>query len=86
LLEALFACALRAAAPTWEFEQINFVVGNPGCRSAAESDFYTKFEELDVHEGKKDRLFTDYVKQMYEAHDRVTLSFFEQVQGLVGQT
>ena len=31
--------ALRAAAPKWEFEQINLVVGYRG--SAFESDFYT---------------------------------------------
>jgi len=29
--------ALKAAAPEWEFEQINFVVGN--CGSVVESDF-----------------------------------------------
>ena len=29
--------ALRAAAPTWKFEQINFVVGDS--RSVVESDF-----------------------------------------------
>jgi len=32
--------ALKVAAPEWEFEQINFVVGN--CGSVVESDFYTK--------------------------------------------
>ena len=32
--------ALKAAASKWEFEQINFVVGNRG--SVVESDFYTK--------------------------------------------
>jgi len=31
---------LKAAAPEWEAEQINFVVGNRG--SVVESDFYTK--------------------------------------------
>jgi len=31
--------ALKAAAPEWEFQQINFVVGNS--RSVVESDFYT---------------------------------------------
>ena len=30
--------ALRAAAPKWECEQFNFVVGNRG--SVVESDFY----------------------------------------------
>ena len=32
--------ALKVAAQGWEFEQINFVVGN--CGSVVESDFYTK--------------------------------------------
>jgi len=32
--------ALKVAAPEWEFEQINFVVGNRG--SVVESDFSTK--------------------------------------------
>jgi len=35
--------ALRAAASRWEFEQINFVVGNHG--SVIESDFYTKLKK-----------------------------------------
>jgi len=34
---------LKAAAPEWEFEQINFVVGNR--RSVVESDFYTKLKK-----------------------------------------
>jgi len=41
--------ALKAAAPEWEFEQINFVVGN--CGSVLESDFYTKLKKLDIQEG-----------------------------------
>ena len=43
--------ALKAAAPEWEFEQINFVVGNHG--SVVENDFHTKLKKLDVQEGKK---------------------------------
>jgi len=43
--------ALKAAAPEWEFEQINFVVGNRG--SVVESDFDTKLKKLDVQEEKK---------------------------------
>ena len=46
--------ALKAAAATWEFEQINFVVGNRGL--VIESDFYTKLKKLDIQEGKKDKL------------------------------
>ena len=51
--------ALKAAAPKWEFEQINFVMGNRG--SVVQSDFYSKFKKLDVQERKKDKLFADHV-------------------------
>jgi len=72
-------CALKAAAPEWEFEQINFVVGNRG--SMVESDFYTKLKKLDIQEGKKDKLFADHVTQVCEARNRVIVSFLQQVQG-----
>jgi len=55
------------------------VVGNRG--SVVESDFYTKLKKLDIQEGKKDKLFADQVAQVCEAHDRVTMSFLQQVQG-----
>jgi len=71
--------ALKDASPKWEFEQINFVVGNRG--SVVESDFYTKLQKLDVQEGKKDKLFADHVTQVCEAHNQVILSFLQQVQG-----
>ena len=71
--------ALKVAAPEWEFEQINFVVGNRG--SVVESDFYTKLKKLDVQEGKKDKLFADLVTQVCEAHNQVIVSFLQQVQG-----
>ena len=32
-------------------------------------------------EGKKDKLFADHVTQVCEAHNRVTVSFLQQVQG-----
>ena len=41
--------AFKPATPEWEFEQINFVVGNRG--SVVESDFYTKLKKLDIQEG-----------------------------------
>jgi len=66
---------LRAAALTCEFEQVNFVVGN--CRSVAESDFYTKLKKLDLQEGKKDKFFTDCLKQVCETYDRVILSLLQ---------
>jgi len=71
--------ALKAAALEWEFEQINFVVGNR--RSVVESDFYTKLKKLDIQEGKKDKLFADHVTQVCEAHNWVIVSFLQQVQG-----
>jgi len=57
---------LKAAAPKWEFEQINFVVGNRG--SVVESDFYTNFKKLDVQEGKKDKLFANHVTRAQLGH------------------
>ena len=76
--------ALKAAALEWEFEQINFVVGNRG--SVVESHFYTKLKKLDIQEGKKDKLFADHVTQVCEAHNRVIVSFLQQVQGGTGPT
>jgi len=71
--------ALKAATPEWKFEMINFVVGNRG--SVVESDFYAKLKKLDIQEGKKDKLFADHVTQICEAHNRVIVSFLQQVQG-----
>ena len=70
--------ALKAAAPEWEFEQINFVVGNRG--KVVESDFYTKLKKLDIQEGKKDKHFADHGTQVCEAHNLVIVSFLQQVQ------
>jgi len=69
----------KAAAPEWGYDQINFVVGNRG--SVVESDLYTKLKKLDIQEGKKDKLFADHVTQVCEAHNRVIVSFLQQVQG-----
>jgi len=71
--------ALRAAASKMEFEQIDFVVGDRG--SVVESNFYTKPKKLDVQEGKNDKLFADHVTQVCEVHNRVIVSFLQQVQG-----
>jgi len=71
--------AFKAAAPEWAFEQINFVVGNRG--SVVESDVYTKLKKLDIQEGKKDKLFADHVTLVCKAHNRVIVSFLQQVQG-----
>ena len=42
--------ALRAAAPVWTFEQINFVVGRRG--EVVEDDFYNKLENAMYKQGK----------------------------------
>jgi len=55
--------ALKAAAPTWASDKINFVVGNR--RSVVESDFRIKLEKLDEQEEKKDRLFARIVRHKY---------------------
>ena len=64
-----------------KFKQINFVVGNGG--SVVESDFYTKLtgKKLDVREGKIGKLFADHVAQVCKAHNRLFVSFLQQVQG-----
>jgi len=54
-------------------------VGNR--ESVVGSDFYTKLKKLDIQEGKKDKLFADHVTQVCEAHNRVIVSFLQQVQG-----
>jgi len=71
--------ALKSAAPEWECEQINFVVGHYG--SVVESDFYTKLKKLDIKKGKKDKLFADHLTQVCEAHNWVIVTFLQQVQG-----
>ena len=55
------------------------MVGNRG--SVVESDFYTKLKNFDVQEGKKDKFFANHVTQVCEAHNRVIVSFLQQVQG-----
>ena len=68
---------LRSVAEGWIIEQINFVVGNRG--SVMENDFYEKLEKLDVQAGKKDKIFSAHVTQVCEAHDRVILSYLQQI-------
>jgi len=45
-------CAPRVVAPKWEFEQINFFVGN--CGSVVENNFYNKPKSL-MYNLKKER-------------------------------
>ena len=46
--------ALRAAAPEWTFEQIDFVTGRRGAE--VEDDFYNKLEKLNVQAGERDEI------------------------------
>jgi len=55
------------------------VVGTRG--SVIESDFYTNLKKLDIQEGKKDKVFANHVTHVHEAHNRVIVSFLQQVQG-----
>jgi len=71
----VFRVKATAPEPEWEFEQINFVVGNR--RLVVESDFYTKLKKLDIQEGTKDKLFADYVTQVCEAHNPVGAKRYE---------
>ena len=63
----------------WADYQINFIVGDRG--SVVESKFYIKLKKLDVQERKIDKLFADHATQVFEAHNRVIVSFLQQVQG-----
>ena len=61
--------ALRAAAPEWTFEQINFVAGRRG--AAVEDDFYNKLDKLNVQARKRDKILLAHVQRIREAHDTV---------------
>ena len=58
--------ALRAAAPEWTFEQINFVTGRRG--AVVKDDFYNKFEKLNVQAGKRDKILAAHVQCIIEAY------------------
>jgi len=74
--------ALKTAAPEWTFEQINFVAGRRG--AVVEDDFYTKFEKLNVQTGEKDKIMLAHVQRIYEAHDTVLRSYYQQIYGSSG--
>ena len=65
--------ALRAAAPEWTFEQINFVAGRRG--AVVEDDFYNKLEKLNVQAGKRDNILLAHVQRICEVHDTVMRSY-----------
>ena len=59
--------ALKAAAPEWEFEQIDFMVGKHG--SVVGSDFYTKLKKLEVQEGEKGFRVTSKIQALRRSCD-----------------
>ena len=74
--------ALRAAAPEWMFEQINFVAGRRG--AVVEDDFYNKLEKLNVQPGKRDKILLVHVQRIRKAHDTVMRSYYQQIRGSSG--
>jgi hypothetical protein len=74
--------ALKAAAPEWTFEQINFVAGRRG--AVVKDDFYNKLEKLKVQAGKRDKILLAHVQRICEAHDTVMRSYYQQVHGSSG--
>jgi len=69
--------ALKAAAPDWTLEQINFVAGRRG--AVMEDDFYNKLEKLNVQAGEKDNILLAHVQRICEAHDTVMRSYYQQI-------
>ena len=65
--------ALRAAAPEWTFEQINFVAGRRGA-----------VVEDNVQAGKRDKILLAHVQRICEAHDTVMRSYYQQIHGSSG--
>jgi len=74
--------ALRAAAPEWTFEQINFVAGRRGV--IVEDDFYNKLEKLNIQAGKRDKILLAHVQRICEAHVTVMPSYYQQIHGSSG--
>jgi len=73
--------ALKAAAPEWTFEQINFVAGR-WC-AVVEDDFYNKLERLSVQAGKRDKVLASHVQRICEAHDTVLRSYYQQLRNAI---
>ena len=75
--------ALRAAAPEWTFEQINFsVAGRRG--AVVEDDFCNKLAKLNLQAGKRDQILLAHVQHICEAHDTVMRSYHQQIHGSSG--
>jgi len=74
--------ALKAAAPEWTFEPINFVAGRRG--AVVEDDFYNKLERLSVQARKKEKILAAHVQRICKAHDTVMRSYYQQIHGSSG--
>jgi len=74
--------ALKATAPEWTFEQINFVAGRRG--AVVVDDFYNKLDKLNVQAGKTDKILLAHVQRICEAHDTVMRSYYQQIYGSSG--
>jgi len=74
--------ALKAAAPEWTFERINFVAGR--LCAVVEDDFYNQLNKLNVQAGKKDKILLAHVQRICGAHDTVMRSYYQQIHGSAG--
>jgi len=63
--------ALKAAAPEWTFEPIDFVAGRRG--ALVEDDFYNKLKRLNVQAGKREKILLAHVQRICKAHDTVMI-------------
>ena len=64
--------ALKAAAPEWTFERMNFVARRRG--AVVEDDFHNKLERLSVQAGKKDKILAAHVQLIRKALDTIIRS------------
>ena len=71
---------LKAAAPEWTFEQIDFVAGRRG--AVVEDDLYNKLEKLNVQAEKKDKILVVHVQRICEAYDTVMRSYYQQIHAI----
>jgi len=66
---------LKATAPEWMIEHMNFVAGRRGV--LVEDDFYDKLNRLNVQAGKKDKILAAHVQRICEAHDTSMRPYYQ---------
>jgi hypothetical protein len=64
---------LKAAAPEWTFEQINFVAGRHG--AVVEDEFSSKLERISIQAGKRGKMLAAHAQHICKAHDTVIRSY-----------